>query len=132
MTPARRSAVFAALAILWAGVIFALSSMSHPFPFLPPGLLSRDKLLHAAAYAPLGAMVRVALAGARLRPRAALLLAVALATLYGASDEFHQRYVPDREPSGGDLAADAAGALAGAAAAAVALRRQGRRASIDA
>jgi VanZ family protein len=130
VTLGRRSALFAALAAGWAATIFAVSSLSHPFPFLPEGLLSSDKLLHAGAYALLAAFVRVALAGTRLRPAAALLLAVGIATLYGASDEIHQAYVPAREPSALDLVADAVGAVAGASAAAVALRRQGRKASI--
>jgi VanZ family protein len=132
VTLARRSALSAALALLWAAVIFAVSASPNPFPFLPKGLLSADKLIHAGVYALLGALVRVALAGTRLRPRSALLLTAALATLYGASDEIHQRYVPNREATFADLAADAIGALVGAAAAGIALRRQGRGASIRA
>jgi VanZ family protein len=132
VTVARRTALFAALALAWAGVIFAVSSLSDPFPFVPRGLLSQDKLIHAAVYGLLGAFVRVALAGTRLRPGAALLVALALAAVYGASDELHQMYVPNREPSTLDLVADAVGALLGAAVAGVALRRQGRGASIAA
>jgi VanZ family protein len=132
VTLARRSALFAALALLWAVVIFVVSASPDPFPFLPEGVLSKDKLVHATVYALLGAFVRVALAGTRLRPRSAWLLSVAIATLYGATDEYHQRYVPNRQSSAGDLAADALGALAGAAAAGVALRRQWGKASIRA
>jgi VanZ family protein len=132
VTVARRTAVFAALALLWAAVIFAVSSSSNPFPFVPRGLLSQDKLIHAVVYGVLGALVRVALGGTRLRPGVALLVALAAAAIYGASDEFHQMYVPNREASSLDLAADAIGALLGAVVAGVALRRQGRGASIAA
>jgi VanZ family protein len=132
VTVARRTAVFAALALLWAAIIFAASSSPNPFPFVPRGLFSQDKLVHAVVYGVLGALVRVALGGTRLRPGAALLAALALAALYGVSDEFHQMYVPNREASSLDLAADAIGALLGAAVAGVVLRRQGRGASIAA
>ena len=132
MTSSRRTALFAALAVAWAAVIFAISPSPNPFPFVPQGILSQDKLIHAAVYALLGAFLRVALGGTRLSRRSAILLAVAIATVYGVTDEVHQRFVPGRESSAADLVADAVGAILGAAAAGVALRRQGRKASIGA
>lgn len=127
MTLSRRSALFAALALLWAAVIFVVSGSPNPFPFVPKGLLTQDKLIHAAVYALLALLVRLALAGTRLAAGPALLLAFGLASAYGVSDEFHQSFVPNRDASAGDLVADAVGALAGAAAAGVVLRRQGRK-----
>lgn len=132
MTLARGRALFAALALLWAAVIFVASSSSSPFPFVPRALLSQDKLLHLGAYALLGAFVRSALDGARLPPAVAFLLAVALATVYGVTDELHQSLVPGRDMSAGDLLADALGAALGAWAAAHILRRPGHKASIGA
>jgi len=132
VTLARRRALFAALAILWAAVIFVVSSSPDPFPFIPRALLSKDKVIHACVYGLLGAFVRVALDGTRLPPRAALALAAALATLYGVSDELHQSFVPGRDTSAGDLLADAVGACLGAWVAAVILRRPGHKASIRA
>lgn len=132
MTLAHRRVLFAGLAILWAVVIFAVSSSSNPLPFVPRSLLTQDKLAHLLAYTLLGAFVRAALDGARLHPRTALALAAALATLYGLSDELHQFFVPGRDMSGGDLLADALGASLGAWAAAVILRRPGHKASIGA
>jgi VanZ family protein len=41
------------------------------------------------------------------------LVALGLAALYAASDEFHQSFVPSREASVGDVALDAAGAALG-------------------
>jgi VanZ family protein len=132
MTERGRTRAFAALAAAWAATIFWASSRANPFPFLPAGLLSMDKLLHAGAYAVLAALVLGALASRRRRALAAIVLAAGLATAYGATDEWHQSRVPSRQADLNDLAADAAGAIAGAAAAAVILRRRRARASIRA
>jgi VanZ family protein len=132
VTLARRRAVFVALALIWAGVIFLASSSANPFPFVPRSFLTQDKLIHAAIYALLGAFIRSALDGTRLPPRTALLLAVSLAAVYGVTDELHQAFVPGRDTSAGDLVADALGACLGAWAASVILRRSGHKASIRA
>jgi VanZ family protein len=91
--------------VVWAGLIFALSSV----PDLGTGLGTWDlvlrKLAHAAEYAVLGAL----LARATGSPR----LAFALAVLYAASDELHQHFVPGRHGVPLDVAIDAAGALIG-------------------
>jgi VanZ family protein len=132
VTARGRGALFAALAALWASVIFWASSRPNPFPWLPEGLLSRDELLHAGAFAVLGGLVGAALAASRLGTARAVALAAVLAAAYGATDEWHQAYVPGRTPDPADLAADAAGAIAGAAAAVLALRGRTARASIRA
>lgn len=120
--------VWAAAALAWAAAIYWASSRSHPFPFLPTGLLAQDKLLHLGAYAVLGALLAGALSC--LGTVRAALAAAAIATAYGLSDEWHQSFVPNRSADGADLAADAAGAVLGAAAMAVALRVRRARASI--
>ncbi|ABS25725.1 VanZ family protein [Anaeromyxobacter sp. Fw109-5] len=130
MTNRTRTALLASAATAWAALIFWASSQPNPFPQLPRGLFDHDKLLHASAYAVLGALVRGALGGARLRPWMALAATVAVGTAYGASDELHQAFVPNRSADPGDLAADALGAAAGAAVASLILRRVGARASI--
>lgn len=117
----------AAAALAYAGLIFWLSSRPDPLPFVPKGVFSHDKIVHASAYAVLGALLALALAGTRLaRGRRLLAAAVVLASLYGASDEWHQAHVPNRQPDAFDWAADTAGALAGAALAAAFLRRRSR------
>lgn len=132
MTDRRRSLLFAALAVAWAAVIFWASSRPNPFPFLPRGIFDHDKLLHAGAYAVLGALAAAALASRHLRLGRAIALAAVLATVYGATDEWHQGHVPNRDADPADLAADALGGLAGAALAVVILRARMARASIRA
>jgi VanZ family protein len=105
--------------VVWALGIFAESSSSDAggmLAYLPAG---SDKVAHAFGYAVLGAL----LARATGRPR----VAIVLATLYGASDEFHQAFVPGRTPDVLDLAADLLGAAVGAAAVAYHHRRRRQR-----
>jgi VanZ family protein len=119
------------LALLWAAVLFWESSQANPFPFLPPTL--PDKLLHAGAYAVLGALLAAALRGTRLGAGwRGVVVAVVLASAYGASDEWHQWFVPGRTADPADWAADTVGAIAGATAVALALRGRTARASIRA
>lgn len=109
-------------AALYAGILFALSAQPNPFPFLPPELLLQDKLLHALAYAVLGALLFSGFRGTGCSPRRAVLLSVLVASLYGATDEFHQSFVPGRSPDPLDWVADTLGAAIGAAAALAATR----------
>jgi VanZ family protein len=75
-----------------------------------------DWLSHGSAYLVLAALACRALTGGFRRPVGGreLLLAVALATLYGVSDEYHQSFVPGRDASPGDVLKDLSGALVGA------------------
>ena len=115
-------------ALAWAGLIFLLSSQPSP-AVQPPSIPHGDKLAHAGAYAILAWLAARALLAGGTAPARALLLAVLLGSLYGASDELHQSFVPGRDADPLDWAADAAGALLGAAAA-VGLPGRRARASI--
>jgi VanZ family protein len=92
-------------AILWAGVIFALSAI----PSLGTGLgvwdLVLRKLAHTAEYALLGALVYRA---ARSAPVAVLLCAA-----YAVTDEIHQAFVAGRHGSPVDWLIDIAGVAVG-------------------
>ena len=107
------------LVLLWGpvllvmGLIFFFSSL--PDPGGPPGGIS-DKTAHVLIYAALGASLVRALAGGRVTAMTLtrILVAAALGTLYGVSDEIHQHFVPPRTPDILDVAADAVGALVGA------------------
>jgi len=91
--------------VLWAALIFTLSSI----PSLSSGLgfwdLILRKLAHAGEYALLSALLLRSLA----RPWPALVIAVAFA----GSDELHQHFVRGRAGSPRDIAIDAAGAAVG-------------------
>lgn len=107
--------------------IFLISSLHDPS--LPGGV--SDKSGHFAGYFVLGALVLRALAGGRLAGvtwRAGL-GAIALSSLYGATDELHQYFVPTRSADILDWRADTLGAatavLACLAVAAIVSRRRG-------
>lgn len=97
-------------AALWAGVLFFLSAI--PGADVPPWLFpGEDKLAHLVLYAVLGAT----LARGRRRgaPGMPAWIPPTWGWLYAVSDEWHQSFVPGRDASLGDLAADTVGLLAG-------------------
>ena len=99
--------------IAYSGIIFYVSSLSN----LPsqPGIVFLDKICHIIEYAGWGFLLARALKHTMVGVRRAdILLAVSFfALLYGASDEFHQFFVPGREVSLGDLLADGLGGTLG-------------------
>lgn len=112
----RRWAGWATLA--WMALIFVASSI--PGSGIPSAAIFRfDKLLHFAVYAVLGALLRAW--------RGPLWLTVLLGAAWGASDEFHQWFVPGRFVESADLLADALGALVGGAAVVLVERRLQRQ-----
>jgi VanZ family protein len=95
----------------YAGLIFFVSSRAIPPGIVPP-IPHIDKAAHLAEYGILAGLTFRALwpDAERPTPTWVLVLGVALSTVYGATDEFHQYFVPTRECSWMDLAADGAGA----------------------
>lgn len=101
----------------YAGLIFYLSSLSHPEQSLPSLFDDvSDKILHAVEYAVLGGFCYRAFRWGTNDAWAphALTLAILTASLYGFSDELHQWFVPLRDSSWQDWAADSIGAAIGA------------------
>ena len=91
--------------VVWAAVIFGLSSI----PALSTGLGIWDEILRKAAH-----MTEYAVFGALLlRALRRELPAIALGLLYAASDEVHQHFVRGRHPSPFDFAFDACGLALG-------------------
>lgn len=109
-TAVRRATGLLALwgpAAAWAAVIWYLSSLPAP----PSPVDVPDYVSHAVEFGILGVLVWWGASGgspgkATGRTAAA---AIGLCLLYGVLDEAHQGFVPGRDPSGTDVAADAAG-----------------------
>jgi VanZ family protein len=91
--------------VVWAAVIFGLSSI----PSLSSGLGSWDEVLRKAAhiteYAVLGALL--------LRALGRELPALGLGIAYAVTDEIHQHFVSGRHSSPFDVAFDACGVALG-------------------
>ena len=104
--------------VAWMGLIFFLSSQ----PKLPPipglGCLERldfgDKIKHFIGYGALAMLIWRAL-GDVCPKRRRFWIAIAISTAYGMTDEFHQRFVPNRCCDILDLTANMVGALCAAA-----------------
>ena len=84
-----------------------------------------SSIAHFCEYTVLGALLANALR-CHMPLRRACLVAVACASLYGASDEFHQLFVPGRMCDPMDWLVDTAGAALGSGLAYLQLRRKGR------
>jgi|Deesub1362B_J571_1020462.scaffolds.fasta_scaffold01085_13 VanZ family protein len=100
--------------VFYAGLIFYLSSI--PDLTLPEwGLDFEDKLIHFLAYFGLGLLAARAFHASNGGPlsRKDLILTVVVVTLYGATDEIHQIFVPGRYADVLDWVSDFLGAVAG-------------------
>lgn len=94
-------------AAIWAAVLFLLSEIEPSGLELAAGL---DKLAHLALYTVLG--LALAWGGSR-SPRVPAWLPFVAGILYAVTDEWHQSFVPGRDPSGWDVLADAGGIAVG-------------------
>jgi len=118
----KRRMVAGGLAIVWAVVIFILSSIpADSYPDHPSFL---NNVVHFFVYFVLAALLVVALTGGKLNPIPATVIAIIIASLYGATDEFHQYFVPGRLADPVDWLVDTLGAITGALVATVLLRRK--------
>jgi VanZ family protein len=97
--------------VLYALLIFHFSSESNPLPGLTS--LVWDKALHTTEYAGFALLLCRALRGEGLRWWTSVALAAILASVYAATDEWHQLFVPQRSADVADWAADVVGAAAG-------------------
>ncbi len=101
----RIAAVVLALGILVS--LFVLGAQPVAVNLIPSPW---DKLAHAGIFALLACGIGVA---SGLHGRRALLVAITTAVLVGVLDEWHQLYLPGRQASWHDLAADIVGSMAG-------------------
>ncbi len=100
-------------AIIWAAIIFILSSLTA-LPHFMPAIIGFDKLEHMAAFFVLcflswrGFFYQLRFPYLKEK---ALVIAFTFTIIYGYLDELHQLYVPGRLFDYFDLAADVAGAI---------------------
>jgi VanZ family protein len=97
--------------LLWAALIFILTSIpgSH-IPALP--FRNFDKIVHLTIYGVLGWLTARAWSnGSRIV--AAALVAIILISCFGAFDEWHQQFIPQRSMELLDWAMDSMGAAIG-------------------
>jgi len=104
-------------AIAWAALIFILSSRAGRDDDLPPIFPHFDKVAHLGAYAVLGLLLtRSGRRNWTLSPCWIwVVVCMAVGSLYGASDEWHQSFVIHRTSSAADWAFDTLGAILGVA-----------------
>jgi VanZ family protein len=101
---------YAIATALYCAGIFWLSSRTN-IPSV--GIPSADKVSHAILYAGLAALISTGIrrSSPAVSTRTQFIYPILFATLYGATDEFHQIFVPDRTCDVLDLLADFSGAL---------------------
>ena len=109
--------------LVYMAVIFYLSSQSAPLPAVTAVVW--DKVLHLFEYAALAALFGRALLGEGLGWAASFVVAALLAAAYGATDEYHQLFVPLRSGELRDWLVDVLGASLGAAVVFAFKRRSG-------
>lgn len=99
------------LPVAWMGVIFALSHQpTLPYPENVNSMVI-STLGHVGVYAILATLVWWALGITDVSHRWRIVIPVAIAFLYGLTDEWHQSFVPGRTPDVRDIVADTIGAV---------------------
>jgi VanZ family protein len=98
--------------VLYMMLIFHFSSESNPMPVVTEHIW--DKVLHLSEYAGLAVLFGRALAAEGFSFGSTGLLAALLTSAYGATDEYHQWFVPMRTSDLHDWIADTTGGAIGA------------------
>lgn len=98
--------------ILWMGIIFFLSSRPT---IKTTEIYWQDfiikKTAHFVEYAVLSFLYLRAFLGSKTLKKKSFLLAFLISLVYAASDEYHQSFIPGREPRIRDVIIDSMGAL---------------------
>lgn len=110
---AKRPFLSWALTIIYAGIIFYFSAQVNPLGYIPGFITIPSIFKHVAEYTGLGFLLFASFLGIGKGKKASLILAVAIAAIYGLSDEVHQYFVPGRVYDIVDWAADATGGIIG-------------------
>ncbi|KKU09145.1 MAG: VanZ family protein [Candidatus Woesebacteria bacterium GW2011_GWB1_45_5] len=100
--------------VVWATVIFLFSSLTvTPSTEIYWQDFIVKKTAHVVEYGIFAALLYRALRGHGVEKLDAVLLAILIAVIYGATDEFHQSFTPGREPRVRDVVFDTIGAVTG-------------------
>lgn len=103
--------------LLYMSLIFVVSSMQQPpLPMPKFEWLTIDKIYHFIEYAILSILLTIALYNVppKWLPKGWIWVTAAIISiLYGASDEWHQSFVPGRLATIADWVADVLGSIAG-------------------
>ena len=100
-------------AYAYGGVIFYLSSLSA-FPEEMPSFWGFDKIIHFIEYYVFGYLIFRCFAswkGSIYAQRRAILWTIGMGVFYALTDEWHQSFVPGRDPSVWDALFDALGVI---------------------
>ena len=108
-------------ALLFAALVFYLSAQSR-LPVSLPLLPHVDKVAHACEYAVFAVLVARAVSAYGVARWRLWAVTVLICSLYGASDELHQLFVPGRDADPVDWVVDTVGSAIGAFAWLVATR----------
>ncbi len=100
--------------LVYMAAIFHFSSESQPLPMLTEHVW--DKILHTVEYTGLAVLVFRALCGEGLGWWPSAVLTVTVVSAYGASDEWHQSFVPMRSSDVTDWLTDTLAGAIGVAA----------------
>ena len=98
--------------ILWAVIIFTISSMPH-IVGIKPQWTKYDKIVHFIEYGVFGYFLTRALYyqnNVSIK-KISIILALIIGILFAGIDEMHQKYIPGRLESFWDFIADAAGII---------------------
>ena len=98
-------------ACAYGGVIFYLSSLSV-FPEEMPSFWGLDKIIHFIEYYVFGYLIFRCFAhreSSTFQRRQAILWTVGIGVFYALTDEWHQSFVPGRDPSAWDALFDTLG-----------------------
>jgi len=98
-------------ACAYGGLIFYLSSLSFP-PEEVPSFWGLDKIIHFTEYYIFGYLIFRCFAhwkNIAFRQRHAILWTISIGVFYAMTDEWHQSFVPGRDPSVWDMLFDALG-----------------------
>lgn len=100
--------------ILWGLIIFSFSSLqvgSSNEIYWKDFLFK--KTAHVIEYAILAILLYRAMINSEVSKKKAFLISIAVASLYGLTDEFHQSFTPGREPKIRDVFIDTIGGSIG-------------------